>query len=77
MYLIWNSCGDERVRVYERDGKRCVMGIDTVMSVLEDSTVTYSKISSPFADLSDIGSPGVDGPPIMPDDPYAYVVAAF
>ncbi|GJV63725.1 putative reverse transcriptase domain-containing protein [Tanacetum coccineum] len=28
-------------------------------------------------DLSDIGSPGVDGPPIMPDDPYAYVVVAF
>ncbi|GKG07189.1 hypothetical protein Tco_0330158, partial [Tanacetum coccineum] len=36
-----------------------------------------TQISSPFADLSDIGSPGVDGPPIMPDDPYAYVVAAF
>ncbi|GKC15844.1 reverse transcriptase domain-containing protein, partial [Tanacetum coccineum] len=32
---------------------------------------------SPFANLSDIGSPGVDGLPIMPDDPYAYVVAAF
>ncbi|GJW08929.1 putative reverse transcriptase domain-containing protein [Tanacetum coccineum] len=50
---------------------------DTVMSDSEDSTVTYTQISSPFADLSDIGSPGVDGPPIMPDDPYAYVVAAF
>nr|GFB53470.1 hypothetical protein [Tanacetum cinerariifolium] len=24
-----------------------------------------------------IGSPGVDGPPVMPEDPYAYVVAAF
>ncbi|GKB24424.1 hypothetical protein Tco_0863825 [Tanacetum coccineum] len=47
------------------------------MSDSEDSTVTYTQISSPFADLSDIGSPGVDGPPIMPDDPYAYVVAAF
>nr|GFD15811.1 hypothetical protein [Tanacetum cinerariifolium] len=22
-------------------------------------------------------SPGVDGPPVMPEDPYAYVVAAF
>ncbi|GKC17994.1 hypothetical protein Tco_1014776, partial [Tanacetum coccineum] len=21
--------------------------------------------------------PGVDGPPVMPEDPYAYVVAAF
>ncbi|GKF69195.1 hypothetical protein Tco_0202252, partial [Tanacetum coccineum] len=47
------------------------------MSNSEDSTVTYTQISSPFADLSDIGSPRVDGPPIMPDDPYAYVVAAF
>ncbi|GKF97311.1 hypothetical protein Tco_0293132, partial [Tanacetum coccineum] len=47
------------------------------MSDLEDSTATYTQISSPFADLSGIGSPGVDGPPIMPDDPYAYVVGAF
>ncbi|GJX47224.1 putative reverse transcriptase domain-containing protein [Tanacetum coccineum] len=45
---------------------------DTVMSDSEDSTVTYTLISSPFAELSDIGSPGVDEPPIMPDDPYAY-----
>ncbi|GKE16543.1 hypothetical protein Tco_1424120, partial [Tanacetum coccineum] len=30
-----------------------------------------------FADLSDIGLPRVDGPPIIPDDPYAYVVATF
>ncbi|GJU43871.1 hypothetical protein Tco_1201137 [Tanacetum coccineum] len=47
------------------------------MSDSKDSTVTYTQISSPFADSSDIGSPGVDGPPILPDDPYAYVVAAF
>ncbi|GKE04427.1 hypothetical protein Tco_1396445 [Tanacetum coccineum] len=47
------------------------------MSDSEDSTVTYTQISSPFADLSNIGSPGVDGPPIMPDDPYTYIVAAF
>ncbi|GKA54678.1 hypothetical protein Tco_0753627 [Tanacetum coccineum] len=32
---------------------------------------------SPFGGLSDIGYPGVDGPPVMPKDPYAYVVAAF
>ncbi|GKB90326.1 reverse transcriptase domain-containing protein [Tanacetum coccineum] len=31
----------------------------------------------PFVDLPDIGSPGVDGPPVMPEDPYAYMVAAF
>ncbi|GJS57018.1 hypothetical protein Tco_0651802 [Tanacetum coccineum] len=47
------------------------------MSDSEDSTVTYTQMCSPFVDLSDIGSPGVDGPPIMPDDLYAYVVAAF
>ncbi|GKC13213.1 hypothetical protein Tco_1009995, partial [Tanacetum coccineum] len=49
----------------------------TVMSDSEDSTVTYTAVSSPFGGLSDIGSPGVDGPPVMPEDPYAYVVAAF
>ncbi|GKB32111.1 hypothetical protein Tco_0871512 [Tanacetum coccineum] len=43
------------------------------MSDLEDSTVTYTEVSSPFEDLSDIGSPGVDGLPMMPEDPYAYV----
>ncbi|GJZ29695.1 hypothetical protein Tco_0574342, partial [Tanacetum coccineum] len=50
---------------------------DTVMSDSEDSTVTYPAVSSPFEDRSDIGSPGVDGPPIMPEDPYAYIVAAY
>ncbi|GKA75187.1 hypothetical protein Tco_0781565, partial [Tanacetum coccineum] len=47
------------------------------MSDSEDSIVTYMVISSPFGGLSDIESPGVDGPPMMPEDPYAYVVAAF
>ncbi|GJU64255.1 hypothetical protein Tco_1246090 [Tanacetum coccineum] len=47
------------------------------MSDLEDSTVTYMAVPSPFEGLSDIGSPRVDGPPVMPEDPYAYVVAAF
>ncbi|GKD26928.1 hypothetical protein Tco_1233142, partial [Tanacetum coccineum] len=32
---------------------------DTVMSDSEDSTVTYTEVSSPFEDLSDIGSPRV------------------
>ncbi|GJV33243.1 reverse transcriptase domain-containing protein [Tanacetum coccineum] len=50
---------------------------DIVMSDSEDSTVTYTEVSSPFEDLSDIGSPRVDGLPMMPEDPYAYVVAAF
>ncbi|GKA91099.1 hypothetical protein Tco_0812969, partial [Tanacetum coccineum] len=47
------------------------------MSDSGDSTVTYTAVSSPFEGLSDIGSSGVDGPPMMPEDPYAYVVAAF
>ncbi|GJU41338.1 hypothetical protein Tco_1194295 [Tanacetum coccineum] len=47
------------------------------MSDSEDSTVTYTAVSSPFGGLSDIGSSGVDGPPVMPEDPYAYVVATF
>ncbi|GKC01529.1 hypothetical protein Tco_0987665 [Tanacetum coccineum] len=47
------------------------------MSDSEDSTVTYTAVSSPFGGMSDIGSPGVDGTPVMPEDPYAYVVAAF
>ncbi|GKA99000.1 putative reverse transcriptase domain-containing protein, partial [Tanacetum coccineum] len=45
------------------------------MSDSEDSTVTYTAVSSPFGGLSDIGSPGVVGPeheglPWMLDDPY-------
>nr|GEX62241.1 hypothetical protein [Tanacetum cinerariifolium] len=47
------------------------------MSDSEDSIITYTAVSSPYGGLSDIGSPGVDGPPVMPEDPYAYVVAAF
>nr|GEX42381.1 putative reverse transcriptase domain-containing protein [Tanacetum cinerariifolium] len=42
-----------------------------------DSTITYTVVSSPFGGLSDIESPRVDGPPVMPEDPYEYVVAAF
>ncbi|GJW43745.1 hypothetical protein Tco_0072544 [Tanacetum coccineum] len=47
------------------------------MSDSEDSTVTYTAVSSPFEDGSDIGSPGVDGLPIMPEDPYAYIMAGY
>ncbi|GKE55580.1 hypothetical protein Tco_1494765, partial [Tanacetum coccineum] len=47
----------------------------TVMSDSEDSTVTYTEVSSPFEDLSDIGSlefvrPEYEGLPWMLDDPY-------
>ncbi|GKD66725.1 hypothetical protein Tco_1308833, partial [Tanacetum coccineum] len=44
------------------------------MSDSEHSIVTYTSVSE---DDSDIGSPGVDGPPIMPEDPYAYIMAAY
>nr|GEV41586.1 hypothetical protein [Tanacetum cinerariifolium] len=47
------------------------------MSDLEDFTVTYTTVSSPYEGRSEDVSPGVDGPPVMPEDPYAYVVAAF
>ncbi|GKB10801.1 hypothetical protein Tco_0844724, partial [Tanacetum coccineum] len=49
---------------------------DITMSDSEDSTVTYTQVSSPFEDSSDVGSPGVDGPPMMPEDPYTYIAAA-
>ncbi|GKB91746.1 hypothetical protein Tco_0964018 [Tanacetum coccineum] len=47
------------------------------MSDSEDFKVTYTEVSSPFEDGSDIGSPGFDGPPIMPEDPYANIMAAY
>ncbi|GKA94003.1 hypothetical protein Tco_0815989, partial [Tanacetum coccineum] len=45
------------------------------MSDSKDSTITYTEVSSPFEDLSDIGSPGVivygyDGLPMKLEDPY-------
>nr|GEV22938.1 hypothetical protein [Tanacetum cinerariifolium] len=47
------------------------------MSDYEDSTITYTIVSSPFGGLSDIRSLGVDGPPVMLEDPYTYVVDDF
>ncbi|GJT77416.1 hypothetical protein Tco_1044141 [Tanacetum coccineum] len=47
------------------------------MSDSEDSTVTYTQVSSPFKDSSDVGSPGVDRPLVMPEDPYSYIAAAY
>ncbi|GKC94726.1 hypothetical protein Tco_1160168, partial [Tanacetum coccineum] len=40
-------------------------------------TVTYTSVPFPVEDDSDIGSPGVDGPHIMPEDPYANIMAAY
>nr|GFB61260.1 hypothetical protein [Tanacetum cinerariifolium] len=50
---------------------------DTIMSDSEDSTVTYTTVSSLYEGRSGDVSPGEDGPPVMPKDPYAYVVATF
>ncbi|GKD79359.1 hypothetical protein Tco_1341980, partial [Tanacetum coccineum] len=47
------------------------------MSDSEDSTVTYTAVSSPYEDSLDMGLPRVEGPPMMPEDPHAYVVAIF
>nr|GEV27018.1 hypothetical protein [Tanacetum cinerariifolium] len=47
------------------------------MSDSKDSTVTYTTVSSPYEGRSGDVSPGVDGPSIIPEDPYAYVVASF
>ncbi|GJS04788.1 hypothetical protein Tco_0321296 [Tanacetum coccineum] len=48
---------------------------DSVMSDSDESGVTYTEVSSPFEDLSDIGSPRADDHeylelPGMPEDPY-------
>ncbi|GJY95802.1 hypothetical protein Tco_0512163 [Tanacetum coccineum] len=81
--LVVQASSEDRKVAFRhfRDAFSVVFGLsltqDTVMSDSEDSTVTYTAVSSPFGGLSDIGSPGVDGPPVMPEDPYAYVVAAF
>ncbi|GJU15593.1 putative reverse transcriptase domain-containing protein [Tanacetum coccineum] len=49
---------------------------DIVMSDSEESGITYTTVSSPYEDLSDIGSPRADDhellePPYMLEDPYA------
>ncbi|GKA98096.1 hypothetical protein Tco_0825990 [Tanacetum coccineum] len=47
------------------------IGIKSQVSSMSDSevsTVTYTELSSPYEDLSDVGSPGVEGP-IFQDPP--------
>ncbi|GKF81976.1 hypothetical protein Tco_0243632, partial [Tanacetum coccineum] len=39
--------------------------------------VIYTSVSIPVEDDSNIGSPGINRPPIMPEDPYAYIIAAY
>ncbi|GJW70857.1 reverse transcriptase domain-containing protein [Tanacetum coccineum] len=55
--------------------------LDILLSVLsiqrsEHSTVTYTSVSFPVEDDSDIGSPGVDGPPIL-QRTYAYIMVLY
>ncbi|GKD77689.1 hypothetical protein Tco_1340310 [Tanacetum coccineum] len=79
--MVTNSCLFKLIVPSVRGSNFSVLSFsgssDTVMSDSEDSTVTYTAVSSPFEDGSDIGSPGVDGPPIMPEDPYAYIMVAY
>ncbi|GKC55508.1 hypothetical protein Tco_1078253 [Tanacetum coccineum] len=73
-----NSINAIKAHFKEEVNRHEVLGyIDITMSDSEDSTVTYMQVSSPFEDSSDVGSPGVDGPPVMPEDPYAYIAAAY
>nr|GFB60451.1 hypothetical protein [Tanacetum cinerariifolium] len=50
--------------------------VEDIMSDSEDSTVTYTTVSSPYEGRSGDVSPGVDGALIMPEDPYAYPLVA-
>ncbi|GJX21359.1 hypothetical protein Tco_0224036 [Tanacetum coccineum] len=48
-----------------------------VVIILEVRILQSPTRRYPFEGSSDIGSPGFDGPPMMLEDPYAYVVATF
>nr|GEW84705.1 hypothetical protein [Tanacetum cinerariifolium] len=48
-----------------------------VARLLALPTPSPSLLTFPFEGLSDIVSPIVGGPPVMLEDPYAYIVAAF
>ncbi|GJZ43274.1 putative reverse transcriptase domain-containing protein [Tanacetum coccineum] len=55
--------------------RQVLLGINSVMSDSDESGITYTEVSSPFEDLSDIGSPRADDHeylelPGMPEDPY-------
>ncbi|GJR61204.1 putative ribonuclease H-like domain-containing protein [Tanacetum coccineum] len=68
---------DRTVKYPKGIAENVLVGIDIIMSDSEHSTVTYTSVPFPVEDDSDIGSPGIDGPPIMPEDPYAYIMAAY
>ncbi|GJS33081.1 hypothetical protein Tco_0531463 [Tanacetum coccineum] len=56
-------------------GKQGKLNLDSVMSDSDESGITHMEVSSPFEDLSDIGSPRADDHellelPYMPEDPH-------
>ncbi|GJT09300.1 hypothetical protein Tco_0856342 [Tanacetum coccineum] len=65
------------VHILSHKTEICLRIDNSVMSDSEHSTVTYTSISFPVEVDSDIGSPGIDVPPIMPEDPYAYIMVAY
>nr|GEZ05574.1 putative reverse transcriptase domain-containing protein [Tanacetum cinerariifolium] len=75
---------EEPIEIMDREVKRLKQSQIPLVKVRwnskrdsEDSTVTDTTVSSPYEGRSGDVSPGVDGPPVMPKDPYAYVVATF
>ncbi|GJZ77244.1 hypothetical protein Tco_0641916 [Tanacetum coccineum] len=68
--------GHRMLRV--RTSSRAITTPNPYSAVTQFGGVTdWYQEPSPFTDLLDIGSSGVDGPPVIPEDPYSYVVAAF
>ncbi|GKB29345.1 hypothetical protein Tco_0868746, partial [Tanacetum coccineum] len=58
----------ERVKLLE---ERQNVDLDSVMSDSDESGITHTEVSSPFEDLSDIGSPRADDHEFLePEDPY-------
>ncbi|GJZ70981.1 hypothetical protein Tco_0634832 [Tanacetum coccineum] len=78
-HIFRKDCTGRQVPCLSLEDKEVNKARDIVMSDLDDSTVTYTEVSSPFEGLADIRSPGVVGPeyeglPWMLDDPYVQVV---
>ncbi|GJY05494.1 hypothetical protein Tco_0371434 [Tanacetum coccineum] len=69
--------GDIAIEIISVMGGNLWNNNNIIMSDSEHSTVTYTSVPFPVEDDSDIGSPGIDGPPMMPEDPYAYIMAAY
>ncbi|GJW19821.1 hypothetical protein Tco_0027257 [Tanacetum coccineum] len=74
---FYNDFSDDLVAKFTTIGFDCLLSLDEQICPShvgsKVATVTYTDVSSLFSDLPDIGSPRVDGPPVMPEDPYTYV----